>query len=284
MNIYDRISNYRKQNINLVLVTVVFKEGSGPVEVGKKMIYLETDKAYGTVGGGALEYYAREKCKDLIKTRTNLMETYLLDEGKVLEQTKTLPMACGGKVTLFYEYIGPSETIYIFGAGHVGQALVNVLKTMDFHVTVIDERTPVIDAFQNADILVNKPFVTYIEEAGIKPDSFVVVCTPSHEYDYHVINKIIELKIKPKYMGMLCSPEKLDDYLKSTYKKFGNSIDLSYFYSPIGLDLGGGSPEEIAISITSEILAISHGKKNHAHMRGIYGKNSYWKDEFGKNQ
>jgi xanthine dehydrogenase accessory factor len=78
-------------------------------------------------------------------------------------------------------------------------------------------------------------------------------------------------------MGMLCSPEKLDQYLSSTYERFGQDIDLSYFYSPIGLDIGGGSPEEIAISIASEILAVSYGKENHAHMRSVYGgKHRYW--------
>lgn len=279
MSIYDLISKYRKENITLILVTAVEKEGSGPVEVGKKMIYLETDEAFGTVGGGALEYYAREKCKELIKIRENLFETYLLDEGKVYQETTTLPMACGGKVTLFYEYIGPKETVYVFGAGHVGQALVTVLKTMNFHVTVIDDRKAVIDNFKGADRLVQQPFVQYIEEQGLKRDSFIVVCTPNHKHDYHVINKVIELNIQPKYMGMLCSPEKLADYLKSTYERLGNDIDLSYFYSPIGLDLGGGSPEEIAISITSEILAVSHNKTTISHMRSAYSDhNHYWED------
>ncbi len=111
-------------------------------------------------------------------------------------------------------------------------------------------------------------------------DSFVIVCTPSHKHDYNVINKVIEKKIKLQYIGMLCSPEKLNDYLGKTYDTFGKDVDLSNFYSPIGLDLGGGSPEEIAISISSEILAVSHSKEGHLHMREALndGKHSYWKD------
>jgi len=279
MNIYELLTEYRQKNVSMMLVTAVAKDGSGPVEVGKKLIYLENGKAFGTVGGGALELYAKKRCVELLKKRENLLETYLLDEGKIIPESTTLPMACGGKVTLYYEYNGPKETIYIFGAGHVGQALANVLKTMNFHITVIDDRTEVINMFGKADRLVNKSFVGFIEEEGLKPDSFVVVCTPSHTYDYHVINKIIEKNIKLKYLGMLCSPEKLESYLEATYKEHGNNLDLSYFYAPVGLDLGGNSPEEIAISISSEILAISHGKKNHSHMRSVFcGKYHYWKD------
>lgn len=277
MSIYNLIAKYRKENKSLILVTAVQKEGSGPVEVGKKMIVLETGESIGTVGGGALEHYAINRAKKLLGTRENLLETYLLDEGKVMPESKTLPMVCGGKVTLYYEYNGPKETIYIFGAGHVSQALTNVLKTMPFHVTVIDDRTPVIERFQNADRLVNEKFVSFIEEEGLKPNSFIVVSTPSHKYDYHVVNKIIEKEIKPKYLGMLCSPEKLETYLDATYKEHGKNIDLSYFYAPVGLDLGGNSPEEIAISITSEILAVSHGKHNHSHMRSLNNDSyHYW--------
>jgi len=278
MNIYEKILDFKRRGIGAVLVTVVEKQGEGPVEVGKKMVVGENLEAYGTVGGGALEYFAREKCKEIAINKTNLLEKYLLNEGKVIPSAKTLPMVCGGVVTLFYEYLGSKESIILFGGGHVSQALCNILKTMNFHVSVIDERKEVIDAFKGADILLNQGFVSYIEEYFIKDGSFVVVCTPSHKYDYHVINKILELKLKPKYIGMLCSPEKLKDYLGKTYETFGKEIDLSNFYSPIGLDLGGGSPEEIAISITSEILAISNQKKGHKHLResGSYGNHRYW--------
>jgi len=280
MNIYQKITEYTNRGVPLVVVSVVEKTGEGPVEVGKKMLVTKEDEAFGTVGGGALEYNARELCKSIIKTKKSQTVTYLLQEGKVLKDTQTLPMACGGVVKLFYEYIGPNEYIYIFGAGHVGQALTNILKTMNYHITVIDEREPVIQKFVSGNTVVLSSFTDYIVNSGLEEDSFVIVCTPSHKHDYNVINKVIEKNIKLQYIGMLCSPEKLKDYLNKTYKKFGKEVNLSNFYSPIGLDLGGGSPEEIAISITAEILAVSHNKQGHNHMREAMNndKYHYWKD------
>jgi len=279
MKIFHKISELSSQGIPLVVVSVTEKFGDGPVEVGKKMIVTYTNDAYGTVGGGALEYSARELAKTLFESRKSMTKTYLLHEGVVIKDATTLPMACGGKVTLFFEYIGPQEYIYIFGAGHVGQALTNILKTMNFHVTVVDERKEVIDRFQHGDEVILSPFTDFIETTGIKPQSFVVVCTPSHKYDYNVLHKVMEKQIPLRYIGMLCSVDKLKDYLTKTEEQFGKKMPLHNFYSPIGLDLGGGSPEEIAISITAEILAISHGKQGHKHMRELVDDtHRYWQD------
>ncbi|PAT01588.1 hypothetical protein CI105_05815 [Candidatus Izimaplasma bacterium ZiA1] len=280
MDIYQRVHEYKTKGIAMVLVTVTEKKGEGPVDVGKKMLVTDTLEAFGTVGGGALEYNAREYCKTIINEKKSYSLQYLLDEGKVIKDVTTLPMVCGGIVTLFYEYIGPNEYIYIFGAGHVGQALTNVIKTMNYHVTVVDERTEVIEVFKKADVLVNMPFTKYIEEIGLKENSFVVVCTPSHKHDYNVINMVMEKQIKLAYIGMLCSKEKLKTYIDKTYETFGNKINLKNFYSPIGLDLGGGSPEEIAISITSEIMSVSNNKTELKNMREVLKNDNYhyWED------
>lgn len=280
MNLYQKIVEFTNKGIPLVTVSVTEKSGDGPVEVGKKMIVTSTNEAFGTVGGGALEYNARELCKTILKDKKSMSKTYLLNEGKVIDDAETLPMACGGKVTLFFEYNGPNEYIYIFGAGHVGQATTNILKTMNYHVTVIDEREEVVKQFKGGDKVFCSSFTGFIDKHKIEENSFVIVCTPSHKHDYNVINKVIENKITLKYIGMLCSPQKLKDYLNIIYDKFGRKIDLNNFYSPIGLDIGGGSPEEIAISIVSEILAVSHNKKGHYHMREVVkdGAYRYWKD------
>jgi len=267
MNIYDEISRYGKTGTACIVATVVAKSGEGPVEVGKKMIVGSDGRAFGTVGGGALEFHARERCKELLLKRNSLMEKYLLNEGEVVNDAKTLPMVCGGEISIFYEYIGPDAYVYVFGAGHVGQATVNILKTMNFHVTVIDEREAVYEAFMGADRKVNMSFTDFIEKEGIEEGSYVLVCTPSHKNDYNVIYKVIELGQKPRYIGMLCSLPKLKDFLSRIYEKFGRDVNLSNLYSPVGLDTGGGSPEEIAVSITSEILAVVHEKTGHRHMR-----------------
>ncbi len=149
--------------------------------------------------------------------------------------------------------------------------MARVLKTMNYHLTVIDERSQVIDVFEGADRKVAMSFVEFIETETIRRNSYIIVCTPSHKYDYNVLHKVIEKDIKPKYIGMLCSLLKLKDYLSKTYEAYGgDQVNLENFYSPIGLDTGGGSPAEIAASIAAEMLSIQYDKSGHKHMRGDY--------------
>jgi xanthine dehydrogenase accessory factor len=259
-----------------VLITVVEMSGSTPVTVGKKMLVREDGFSIGTIGGGPIEYLAKKRCKELLGERNSKLEKYVLNEGKVKEEGATvLPMACGGKVTLFYEYIGANK-VYIFGGGHVGQALINILYKMNFLVTVIDDRKEICDTIENAHIKIKDSYVDFIEKEKIDKDSFVVVCTPSHNNDFNILNKIIELDFKPKYIGMLCSQVKLESFYKRILVKH-KKVDFSNLYSPVGLDIGGCSPEEIAVSIAAEILAISYNKKDHKHLRNseLLGKENH---------
>lgn len=279
LDLYEKINELRKQGKDLVLVTVTEKEGMGPADVGKKMLVSEDNESFGTVGGGAIEFYAREKCKEVIKQRKSFSEKYLLCGREIIvdEDQVTLPMACGGKATLFYEFVGPKQHVYIFGAGHCGAALARVLKPLGFHITIIDERDYVINSLDDSvDVKVISGFVDYIEKYGIRDNSYVVVCTPAHTNDYHVLNKILEKNIRPAYFGMLCSRKKIGEYMSKAYSTYGKDIDLTNFYSPIGLDIGGNSPEEIAISISGEMLSIYYGKSEiNSHLREQLDE-KYW--------
>lgn len=269
-DVYQKLQEIRNQGLDAVVVTVTEKEGMGPADVGKKMIVTEGNVAFGTVGGGSIEYYAREKCKEVLKNRQSFTEKYILNDRDVsVDDGVKLNMACGGRVTLFYEFVGPKQYVYIFGGGHCGAALARLLKPLGFFVAIIDSRDYVIEALDDsADVKICEGFVEYIEKHRIPDNRYIVVSTPSHVSDYDVLDKIIDLKIKPKYFGMLCSRKKIGDYLARVYEKYGKDIDLSNFYSPIGLQTGGDSPEEVAISIAGEILSVYYGKeKINSHMR-----------------
>lgn len=267
---YQKINEFRSLGKDVVLVTVTEKDGMAPSDVGKKMLVSEDNQAFGTIGGGTIEYYAREKCKEVLKSRESFSEKYVLTDQdiNVENDTVVLPMACGGKVTLFYEFLGPKQYVYIFGGGHCGAALAKVLKPLGFYTTIIDYRQDVIDALDDsADVKVCQGFIEYLENHRIPDNRYVVVSTPSHTYDFDVLDKIFELGIKPKYFGMLCSKKKIGDYLKRLEEKY-RKVNLDNFYSPIGLPTGGDSPEEVAISIASEILSIYYGKdKKISHLR-----------------
>ena len=267
---YQKLNEFRSLGKDVVLVTVTEKDGMAPSDVGKKMLVSEDNQAFGTIGGGTIEYYAREKCKEVLKSRESFSEKYVLTDQdiNVENDTVVLPMACGGKVTLFYEFLGPKQYVYIFGGGHCGAALAKVLKPLGFYTTIIDYRQDVIDALDDsADVKVCQGFIEYLENHRIPDNRYVVVSTPSHTYDFDVLDKIFELGIKPKYFGMLCSKKKIGDYLKRLEEKY-RKVNLDNFYSPIGLPTGGDSPEEVAISIASEILSIYYGKdKKISHLR-----------------
>ncbi len=280
--LHQRLVEYEQAGKDAVLITAVDKRGEGPVKIGIKLLVGEDGELIGTVGGGALEHHAIEEARRILKTRENKMETYLLNEDAVTVERakeKSLPMVCGGKVTLFYEFIGAMSRVYLYGAGHVSRALGRVLKTMPFHLSVIDDREAILEDYPYADEKHALAFAEHIEREGIREGSFVVVCTPNHKQDYHVINKILELDLAPRYIGLLCSPTKLKDYLKKTYETFGEDVDLTNLYAPVGLDTGGGSPEEIAISVAAEMLAIHYDKPGHRHLREtLDDPYRYWED------
>ena len=103
IDIYGKINEYRKLGKDLVLVTIIEKNGMSPADVGKKMLVSEDGEAFGTVGGGAIEFYAREKCRDVLKERKSFTERYLLCGREIVvdENQVILPMTCVGKATLF---------------------------------------------------------------------------------------------------------------------------------------------------------------------------------------
>lgn len=264
MEIFEELLKVNRSGRNCVLITVIDKKGHGPAKSGFKMILFEDGKTIGTVGGGNLEYLAIKNGMDVFKDQNNkIQEYYLGDSEKVLDikKVKNTNMICGGSITLFFEYHGVFDTVYIFGAGHVGEAILYHIEHLNYRVILIDSREELLNKF-SSKISVFKDIPSLKEDRCIADDSFFIIATYSHDIDYEILKTIINENCKPKYIGMIASKKKSGIILSDIQKECTGNEDINKIKTPIGLNIGGGTPDEIAISIIAELQMIKYDKKD----------------------
>lgn len=231
-----------------VLALVVRSVGSAPGKVGSKSIVLPDGGIRGTVGGGVVE--AR-----VIADSLNALEDgkgprtvhYKLDE---------LGMSCGGEMSVYLEPLEPPKRVIIYGGGHVGAAVARVLKTLDCRITVVDEReewaNP--ERFPGADEVINRPFAEQLTVQPPGPKDHVIIVTRGHEQDQLVLEGAI--KRRPAYLGMIGSKKKAAEAREKLKEKKVADDLIRTLRSPVGLDIGAVTPEEIAIAIAGELITV----------------------------
>ena len=273
VDIYEGLVKLKKKEKTIVLVTVIQKEGSSPVHVGSKMIVLPDGSSVGTVGGGTLEQTALKKANEVFLSKTTSIAKYTLsDEDKIIDE-KDIGMICGGNVTLFYEYINSDEQLYIIGAGHIGKTLLYHLKNLNYSTTIIDTRVKELQSIQGFHKILVSNYENIFKEEKVPDECYFVLATHSHESDYIVLKKIIESDCNPKYIGVVASLTKGKSIIKRLLEEVDKKFDFKILHMPVGLDIGGKTPNEIAISIIAEIQAIKYKKDNVLHLKKDWGYN-----------
>jgi len=161
------------------------------------------------------------------------------------------------KRQVLVECIGTSGTAYLFGAGHCSHALAPILKTVGFATVVLDDRAEFANAerFPTADqIIVLDSFENAMADLPIDADSYIIILTRGHLHDRTVLRQA--LRTKAGYIGMIGSKRKRDHTYQALRNEGFTDADLGRVYSPIGLPIKAESPEEIAISITAELIKV----------------------------
>jgi len=245
----------------MILATVVQKVGSGPSAVGRKMLVYPDGTTRGTVGGGTLELLAiRHALEALAEGKPALRKYDLTESGDVSpEGTISTGMLCGSNVWIFYEPVVAPATLYIFGAGHIGRALARILQDTGIAITIIDTRKNLLDEISG----VRKIYLKGIKEAEkltFRPDSFFVIATNSHQQDYYILKTLYARQLPARYIAVVSSKRKIGTFISQLKEELNEQPNLDILYSPAGLDIGGDSPAEIALSIAAEILAVRYGK------------------------
>lgn len=251
----------QEQGKSYVLVTILEAEGSSPRSSGKMLVY-EDGSIRGTVGGGSVERMAVCDALVCLKKGENLIRTYDMESP-----ASETGMICGGRVTLWLEVHRAKPLLVICGAGHVGGAVLPLARNLGFETLLLDERAP--ELIQDKILLADRfePVQDYekdLEQMELPLGAFYVVVTFGHRGDAEALKAV--LRKQGAYVGMIGSRKKVQAVYRRLREEGVSEEELQAVYSPIGLDLGGETPEEIAVSILSEILTVKYGRTG-KHMR-----------------
>ena len=247
---FEALAELMAAETPLVTVTVVDTAGSVPQDRGAKMIVTREGLKFGTVGGGKVETKAIAEAQKMLN-------------GEVTESTrfaqwnlaKDVGMTCGGIVKLFFESHNIRRWhIAIFGAGHVANALINMLVHFDCAITCIDPReewlsklpqSPKLTAIQTSDM----PSIV----KTLPDDAFVILMSMGHTTDKPVLIEILRSRKFP-YLGVIGSDAKAN-ILRRDIAEAGLPEEAQRaFHCPIGVDIGTNHPYEIAVSVIAQLI------------------------------
>jgi len=258
-DIYEEIARMHRDGRAGVIATVVAVGGSTPRSAGAKMIVYDDGRSLGTVGGGAIESTVIDRARELVDSRDPVLLSF--------ELSSDVGMTCGGTMDIFLEPIAAGPSVLVVGCGHVGRAVAAAAKQAGFRVAVVDDRPDVVTAerFPSAD----RRFVGNTELVGrdlaIDESSFVVVVTRGHRFDKDWVEAV--LPHRPRYLGMIGS----EDKVRATFEEMAADgvprDELAKIHAPIGIDLGAETPDEIAVSVVAEMIAVRHGISDTAMLK-----------------
>ncbi|MFW5772039.1 MAG: XdhC family protein [Phototrophicaceae bacterium] len=253
--VYEAFSAAQAANEPVALATIVSTQGSMPRQAGSKILVRADGSTVGTVGGGAMESLVIQEALAALsdgQTRLNSYNLNNLEDGD--------PGVCGGSAQVFIEPMMTSPTLLVIGGGHVGKALAELGKWLDYRVVLSDDR----EAFCNPDYLPGLDGYLVcapgelVERASIDQQTYVAAVTRGVPLDVELIPAL--LQTDAPYIGLIGSRRRWALTIRELKEQHGlTEAQLSRVHAPIGLELNAETPKEIAVSIMSEIIMIRRG-------------------------
>ena len=242
----------RSQGIPCVLVTVAAAQGSVPRQAGTKMIVYSSGKTSGTVGGGKAEALIIQDALRCLESGKIELKRYPLREG----EPDSFGAICGGEITLLIEPQRSGESIYLFGAGHCAGAIARLARSCELNVFVVEDREDILSTFEpaNQKHLCKTPADFVSKHTWFQTDAILLV-NRNYVLDRETLKAVLETS-GYGYVGMIGSRRKVLKVYDELRDLGVKPESLSRVHAPIGIDIGADSPEEIAISVMAEVLAV----------------------------
>lgn len=252
------LATFQARGERCVLVTVAELKGSAPREAGTKFV-VTADRQVGSIGGGHLELKATEIARAMLSARETQarLETFVL--GPALGQ------CCGGKVTILLEPFAPSDfAVALFGAGHVGKEVVQVLAGTGATIRWIDSRPDQFPATSVSDLTAIVSEYPAEEVKDLQPGAYALVMTHSHDLDLQIIEALFK-RGDCRYVGLIGSAAKRRNFEARLGRKGFSAGQIASLRCPIGIDgIEGKEPRTIAIAVAAELLQLRNAARKAA--------------------
>src|SRR5213083_67914 len=261
--VFGAVTDALERGESAALVTIVSTTGSTPQRVGAKMLVFADGRTVGTIGGGCYENNAFWKAREAIERRRPQLVHYELSDDFAQETG----LICGGQMDVYIEPIEPSPELYIIGAGHVGFHLARLAHDVGFRVHVVDDREKFANAerFPTAEDVVVDDIPGWVARAHLPAHAYAVIVTRGHTNDLEALRALAPRELR--YLGLIGSRAKVARIYDALTADQMPANLLTRVHAPIGLDIGAVTPQEIAVSILAELIAVKHGKAHPTSMK-----------------
>jgi xanthine dehydrogenase accessory factor len=262
LDLFEEIVRLRRAGQRAALATIVHTNGSIPSYESSRMLVREDGSISGTIGGGCVEAEVWAAAKEVMQKEAPRKMVFSLNNDASYDNG----LICGGTLEIFVEPILPQPVVILFGGGHISTAVAKSASAAGFGICVVDDR----DSFANSERFpMAQEILTSFDDAfdKLKPcaSNYLVIVTRGHKEDMRVLAWAV--RTDARYVGMIGSRRKVLSVYKALEKEGFRPEEFERVFAPMGLDIGALSPEEIAISIVGELIAVRRNAPNATHKK-----------------
>ncbi|HEY4962975.1 MAG TPA: XdhC/CoxI family protein [Terriglobales bacterium] len=252
MDIYEQIVQLRREGRRGAVATITNVRGSIPSFQTAKMLVRDDGSIVGTIGGGCVEAEVWQAAREVMEEEKPRSLTFNLNNNPKYDTG----LVCGGTLDVFIEPVLPPALLYIFGAGHVAFNLYKVAMIAGFDVIVVDDRESYAnrERFPDAREVFADDFEKVIAQIHVPESAYIVIVTRGHRDDMRVLRWAVNANTR--YLGMIGSQRKTISIYKELEKEGIAPEKFAHVHAPVGLEIGAVTPEEIAVAIVAEMIAV----------------------------
>lgn len=252
MDIYSEIVRLRRSGQKCAVATIVQVNGSIPSYESAKILVREDGSMTGTIGGGCVEAEVWNAAREVIANEHPKHLTFSLGQDAAYDNG----LICGGQLDVFVEPVIPQPHAIIFGAGHISKSLSKVAALAGFSTTVVDDREAFAnrERFPEAEEVIAGEYEQVFPKLLVNHTTYLVIVTRGHRDDMRVLKWA--LTTPARYISMIGSKRKTLGVMKELLKEGIEREQFDRLHAPMGLEIGAITPEEIAVSVVAEMIAV----------------------------